>query len=259
MKILSIGFDIFGLHISIYGLLMAVGFVVAYFVANHLFKKSGEFKKDITIDLLLIIFPLSILGARIYYCVFSTESFTFVEFLQVWNGGLAIYGGIIGGLIGVVIYALIKKINVLKLTDVIAVGLILAQGIGRIGCYFGGCCYGIEVTNPNLCWFPFSVLIDGHWHLSTFFYEAIWNILGFILLYFVYNKTKQKGLITGVYLAYYGLGRCVIETFRGDSLYIGSLKVSQVLSGVIILIGIGLIVYSLISSKKAKNEQEQIS
>lgn len=259
MNYLSVGFDIFGLHFSVYGLLMAVGFVVAYFICDSLFRKSGEFKKDVTIDLLLIIFPFSILGARIYYCIFSGVQYSFLEFLQVWNGGLAIYGGIIGGFLGVLLYAIIKKINLFKLTDVIVVGLILAQGIGRIGCYFGGCCYGIEVTNPNLCWFPLSVLIDGHWHLSTFFYEAIWNFLGFILLFFVYNKTKQKGLTTGAYLAYYGFGRCVIETFRGDSLFIGPLKVSQFLSIILMLIGIGLIVLSFIIKKKAKNEQKQIS
>jgi len=256
---LNVSFNLFGLEISVYGLLMAVGFIVAFIVANHLFKKTKEFSKDITIDLLLIIFPLSILGARIYYCVFSSQSFTFVEFLQIWNGGLAIYGGIIGGFLGVLIYALIKKINILKLTDVIAVGLILAQGIGRIGCYFGGCCYGVVVTNPSLCWFPFSVLIDGTWHLSTFFYEAIWNFIGFIILFLVYNKTKQKGVTTGAYLLYYGLGRCIIETFRGDSLYIGAIKVSQLLSIILMIVGISLIVYSVISNKKAQNEQKQIS
>ena len=259
MSYLNVNFNLFGLQISVYGLLMAVGFIVAFIVANHLFKKTKEFSKDITIDLLLIIFPLSILGARIYYCVFSSQSFTFVEFLQIWNGGLAIYGGIIGGFLGVLIYALIKKINILKLTDVIAVGLILAQGIGRIGCYFGGCCYGVVVTNPSLCWFPFSVLIDGTWHLSTFFYEAIWNFIGFIILFLVYNKTKQKGVTTGAYLLYYGLGRCIIETFRGDSLYIGAIKVSQLLSIILMIVGISLIVYSVISNKKAKNEQKQIS
>jgi len=166
----AITFNLFGLTISVYGLLMAVGFIVAYFIANYLFHKNPEFKKDIALELLLIIFPLSIIGARVYYCVFSETSFTFLEFLQIWNGGLAIYGGIIGGLIGVIIYSLVKKINLLKLTDVIAVVLILAQAIGRVGCYFGGCCYGIEVTNPNLMWFPLARIIDGVWVYSTFFY-----------------------------------------------------------------------------------------
>lgn len=245
--------------ISLYGLLMAVGFIVAFLIANHLFNKSCEFKKDMAIDLLLIIFPLSILGARIYYCVFADTSFTFLEFLQVWNGGLAIYGGIIGGFLGVLIYSLIKKINILKLTDVIAIGLILAQGIGRIGCYFGGCCYGIEVTNPNLMWFPLSTLIDGVWHYSTFFYESIWNILGFVLLFIVYNKNKQTGLSTGMYLAYYGFGRFFIEALRGDSLYIGALKVSQLLSIILFVVGIVLIVLSFVYKKRQNNEQKSTS
>lgn len=256
--ILNVSFNFLGMNVSVYGLLMAVGFIVAFFVCNYLFKKSGEFKKDITFDLLLIIFPLSILGARIYYCVFSEVDFSFVEFLQIWNGGLAIYGGIIGGFIGVLIYAIAKKINILKLTDVIASGLILAQGIGRIGCYFGGCCYGVEVTNPSLMWFPFSVMIDGTWHYSTFFYESAWNFLGFIILFIVYNKTKQVGLTTGAYLCFYGLGRFFIEGLRGDSLFIGTLRVSQILSIVLFFVGIGLICFSL-WRKKTKNEQKQAS
>ena len=246
-------------HISLYGLLMAVGFIVAFLIANYLFDKSGEYKKGMALDLLLIIFPLSIIGARIYYCIFSETSFSFVEFLQIWNGGLAIYGGIIGGFLGVLIYSLVKKINILKLTDVIAIGLILAQGIGRIGCYFGGCCYGVEVTNPSLQWFPFSTLINGVWHYSTFFYESIWNILGFVLLFIVYNKTKQNGLCTGVYLTYYGVGRFFIEALRGDSLYIGAIKVSQLLSAILVVAGIILIILSFVYKKRQNNEQKSIS
>lgn len=255
----SITFNLFGLNISIYGLLMAVGFIVAFFICNSLFNKNKEFKKDMAIELLLIIFPLSIIGARVYYCVFSQTSFTFLEFLQIWNGGLAIYGGIIGGFLGVLIYSLVKKINLLKLTDVIVVGLIIAQAIGRVGCYFGGCCYGIEVTDPNLMWFPLARTIDGVWHYSTFFYEAIWNFIGFILLYIVYNKNKQNGLSTGLYLAFYGFGRFFIEMLRGDSLYIGSIKVSQLLSAILFVGGIILIILSFVYKKRQNHEQKSIN
>ena len=99
-----------------------------------------------------------------------------------------------GGAIAIVLYCLIHKKNFLRVADVAAVGLILGQGIGRIACYFGHCCYGIEVTNPSLQWFPLSTQIDGVWHYSTFFYEAIWNFIGFIILYFVYNKNKQSSM-----------------------------------------------------------------
>lgn len=253
------GFNLFGLEISFYGILMAVGFLSAFLIVWTLLKKRGELKPDITIDLLLIIFPTAIIGARIYYIIFSGRSWSFVEMLSVWDGGLAIYGGIIGGFLGVLIYSLIKKINLLKLTDVIAPALILGQAIGRIGCYLSGCCYGIEVTNPNLMWFPLSTNINGVWHLSTYFYESFWNMLGFIFLIIVYNKTKQTGLSTGIYLAFYGLGRFIIEGFRGDSLYIGTLKVSQILSFILFAVGILLIVYSFVLKKGQKSEQKQTS
>lgn len=250
--LMATGFNLFGLEISFYGILMAVSFISAFFLVKYLLKKRGELNPDITLDLLLIIFPTAIIGARLYYIIFSNRSWSFIEAISVWDGGLAVYGGIIGGLIGVLIYALIKKINLLKLTDAIVPALILGQAIGRIGCYFSGCCYGIEVTNPNLMWFPFSTQIDGVWHLSTYFYESFWNLLGFIFLFIVYNKVKQTGLTTGIYLAFYGFGRFIIEGLRGDSLYIGGLRVSQILSIVLVLIGIFLIVYSFVLKKRTK-------
>lgn len=249
-------FDILAININLYGVLMGIGFLVAFLIVYFLYKKKKILKPEITFDLLLIVFPLSILGARLYYVIFSAESFSFIEFWQIWNGGLAIYGGIIGGFLGLVLYSVIKKINLFKITDAVAVGLIIAQGIGRIGCYFGGCCYGIEVTNPELMWFPFSVLIDGVWHYSTFFYEAIWNFIGFVLLFIVYNKTERNGLTTGIYLSFYGLGRFFIEGLRGDSLYIFSLKVSQVLSVILFATGIIIAVMSFVQRKGNKNEQK---
>ena len=253
------GFSIFGLEITFYGILMASAFILAFFIVRYLLKKSEGLGSEVVLDLLLIIFPLSIIGARIYYVIFSNRAWSFLEIISVWDGGLAIYGGIIGGLIGVIIYALIKKINILKLTDAIVPALILGQAIGRIGCYFSGCCFGLEVTNPNLMWFPLSTQIDGVWHLSTFFYESFWNFIGFILTLIVYNKVKQNGLTTGIYLSFYGLGRFFIEGLRGDSLYLGTLRVSQVLSIVLFFIGIFLIVYSFVFKKGQKSEQKQIS
>ena len=249
------GITIFGVEIRFYGILMAVGFLLAAFICAKLFEKRG-FKKEIVLDLLLLIFPLSIIGARLYYVIFSGRSWTFLEILSVWDGGLAIYGGIIGGLIGVIIYALIKKINILDLTDAIAVGLIIAQSIGRIGCYFSSCCYGVEVTNSALQWFPLSVKIDGVWHLATFFYESFWNLLGFILLLIVYNKVKQKGLNTGIYLMFYGFGRFFIEGLRTDSLYILSFRVSQLVSLAIVITGI-FFLFVFFAKKKSSEEKNQ--
>ena len=197
-----------------------------------------------------------IIGARLYYVIFSDYSYSFVEILRIWDGGLAVYGGVIGGALGVAIYCLIHKKNFLDVADVIAPSLILGQAIGRIGCYFAGCCYGIEVTDPSLTWFPFSTNIDGTWHLSTFFYESIWNFIVFAVLMILLRKDKYRyrGSSIAMYFILYGIGRAWIEALRGDSLYLGSIKVSQLLSILLIIGGIILILtnFLLVKYKKAK-------
>ena len=153
------------------------------------------------------------------------------------------------GAIGVILYCLIHKKNFLDIADIAVVSLILGQAIGRIGCYFAGCCYGVEVTNPSQQWFPFATKIDGVWHYSTFFYESFCNFCVFVfLLIMLMKKVKTRGVMTGLYLVCYGVVRAVIETFRGDSLYIGVLKVSQLLS--ILLVIAGLVLILLVLDKK---------
>ncbi len=248
-------FLFFGLRITYYGFLIAIGMALGVFVACKNARLRG-LKEN---DLLLIacyILPLSILGARAYYVIFSNESFTFLEFFQIWNGGMAIYGGVIGGAIGATLYCLIHKKNFLDVADVAVPSLILGQAIGRIGCYFAGCCYGIEVTNKSLQFFPLSTQINGVWHLSTFFYESLWNLIGFILLICLLRKIKfkQRGVIASLYLIVYGVGRAWIEAFRGDSLYIGAVKVSQLLSFLLIAAGLVLlVVYFLLARKGVKS------
>lgn len=132
------------------------------------------------------------------------------------------------------------------MADIAVVGLVLGQAIGRIGCYFGHCCYGIEVLNDSMKWFPFSTQIDGVWHYATFFYEGLccWIIFG-VLLYLIIKKIKTPGVMSGLYFVCYGTIRCLIETLRGDSLYIGSVKVSQLLSGLLVAAGLVMILVSL--------------
>ena len=176
--------------------------------------------------------------------------------IEIWNGGMAIYGGVIGGAIGVVLCCAIHKINFLNIADIAVVGLILGQAIGRIGCYTAGCCYGIEVTNPSLMWFPLSVQIDGVWHLSTFFYESFCDFVIFIaLLLLICKKIKTNGIIMSLYFVLYGFVRCIIETFRGDSLYLFGLKVSQMLSLLLMIAGIILLI--IIYTKKGVNNENK--
>lgn len=241
------GFEILGLDINLYGILIATAFLIALLIVSY-FSKIRGFSKDLPYELLLIVFPLAIIGARIYYIVFSGRSWTFREAIAVQDGGLAIYGGIIAAFLGLLVYSYFKKINILRLTDMIAPALLLGQSIGRWGNFFNQEAYGYAVENTSLQWFPFAVYIDGSgWHLATFFYESFWNMIGFLLLILVYLKYKNIGYATSFYLVFYGIGRAIIEGFRTDSLYIGSgeiIRVSQVLSIILVFVGIGLFFFS---------------
>jgi len=257
------GVTIFGLEIKFYGMLIASAMLIAVFLVQYLAKKRGINPDDI-IMLALMVIPCSILCARLYYCIFSDTHYTFKTFWQIRNGGLAIYGGIIGGAIAVVLFAIIKRDLklVIKLFDIIVPALILGQAIGRWGNFFNQEAYGNIVTNPKWQWFPFAVKIETfsgyEWHLATFFYESLWNLIGFVLLMIVVRKSKQLGTTTGAYLTYYGLGRIWIEGLRTDSLYWGPLRVSQWLSALLIVIGISILVYNYISKRKGKANEQKV-
>jgi len=257
------GVTIFGLEIKFYGMLIASAMLIAVFLVQYLAKKRGINPDDI-IMLALMVIPCSILCARLYYCIFSDTHYTFKTFWQIRNGGLAIYGGIIGGAIAVVLFAIIKRDLklVIKLFDIIVPALILGQAIGRWGNFFNQEAYGNIVTNPKWQWFPFAVKIETfsgyEWHLATFFYESLWNLIGFVLLMIVVRKSKQLGTPTDTYLTYYGLGRIWIEGLRTDSLYWGPLRVSQWLSALLIVIGISILVYNYISKRKGKANEQKV-
>lgn len=239
------GFTIFGQYIKFYGLLIALAFVFGVVLVNYFAKRKG-FNKDLAYDMILVIFPLAIIGARLYYVAFSGRSWTLSEILAINNGGLAIYGGIIASIMGLFVYAKIKKISFLNLLDIGSPALIIGQAIGRWGNFFNQEAFGPVITNPSLQWFPYGVFIEANqaWHMATFFYESFWNIIGFALLTYIYLKTDKKGLTASLYLIYYGLGRALIEGLRTDSLYIANstIRVSQALSMGLILLGIVTIV-----------------
>lgn len=250
-------FKIFDLEIPFYGIMVALGFINAVIICLY-FCKIRKRDNSIVLDLVIIVALCSIVGARLYYVIFSGRHWSFVEILKVWNGGFAVYGGIIGGAIGVISYCLIKHISIVETFDMIAPALLIGQSIGRIGCYFAGCCYGELVANESMQWFPFAVKMFDGWHYSTFFYESFFCLIGFITLFFVYKKTNIKGLCSGLYFVYYGIVRCIIEKFRGDSLYIGNsgIKVSWLLSIFVILLGIiwlSVFITKYIKSKKNRN------
>ncbi len=279
MLIIS-GFSVFGYEIKFYGIIIAFAMLVGVFLARYLAKKRNVDPDDI-ITLACIVLPLALIGARLYYCLFY-GGYDLSNFFQIHNGGLAIYGGVIGGLLGVIIFCLIKKsFKMLPvICDILVPCLILGQALGRWGNFFNQEAYGNLVTNNALQFFPFAVfiehanftesalsqvlsyygttLIDGAYFQATFFYESFLNILGFILLLVVFHKSKKIGTTTAVYLIYYGFVRAFIEGLRTDSLYFGIFRVSQILSFVLIVIGISILVYNIIRGKSSKNSNNSL-
>lgn len=252
------------IDISWYGVIIGIGFLVALVMATQLCEARG-INKEFPYDLILWVFPLSLIGARTYYVLCSLDEFSnFWEMCAIWNGGMAIYGGIIGGLIGLIICCLIKKKDIVATMDVAAPCLIMAQAIGRWGNFVNQEVYGFEVTNKAWQWFPACVHITKNgmdsWHLATFFYESVLNLIGAVILIVLLRKVKQKGIVASSYLIYYGIVRFFLEGLRvpGYILYIPgtNFPVSQAVSLAIILIGVIWLSCILIKNgRKIKNEK----
>lgn len=252
------GFEIFGVHIAYYGIIIASGLLIGILLCDFLCRKRG-YDNNIPYVLVLIMVPLAILGARLYYIVFS-DQLTMADFFDLSNGGfqgLAIYGAEIGGFLGVVIYCSFKKCSLFPILDLIVPALILGQCIGRWGNFFNQEAYGVA-TNWTV--FPFAVYIEavGEYHLATFFYESFLNFIGFWVLLTVYLKEKKHGIATATYLIWYGIVRALIEPLRTDSLLIPGTtadfvfnRISFVLSIALVILGVVL----LVLNKKGKLSQ----
>ena len=256
------GFYIGGLEIKFYGLIMAFSMLLGVLLACKLAKKKGIKSDDIFL-LALIVLPCAVVGARLYYCFFYDYNYSFLELFNLRQGGLAIYGGVIGGVIGIIIFGLIKKDFkiILTLIDVCAPCLILGQALGRWGNFFNQEAYGNIITNPDFQFFPYGVFIESEnaWFQATFFYESMWNLVGLVILLFVYYKAHFTGTTVASYLVWYGLGRTWIEGLRSDSLYIGTtgIRVSQLLS--VLMVVAGLIILAINITKRIKNKRKNLN
>ncbi len=223
-----------------YSFLIVLGAALAISMGIREEKNTG-LKKDTFLDFALIALPSGIIGARIYYVAFSFDQFRddFISVFRIWEGGIAIYGAVIAGVIAAVLFSRKRKVSVWTLCDLAAPGLVLAQAIGRWGNYFNQEAYGLAVRNPVLCFFPFAVLIQeasGYvWHMATFFYESCWDFCVFAFLMIARRKWfRYSGDVIRFYGFLYACGRLVIEDFRMDSLYAASsVRISQLLSVVI--------------------------
>ncbi len=218
--------SVFGKDIYWYGIIICVGFILAALYVNSRTKDFGITSDNLT-DCLIICVPLGIICARIYYVVFEWSYYAQHpdEIIAIWKGGIAIYGGIIGTLIGLYVYSRVKKLSFASLCDLAAFGLLIGQCIGRWGNFVNGEAHGGPTT------LPWGMTIDDQSMVHpTFLYESLWNLIGFILLHFYSKKRKFKGEMALLYVAWYGAGRAWIEGLRTDSLYIGSVRVSQLLA-----------------------------
>ena len=218
-----------------YSVLISLGIALAYLVGLREEKRMG-LPKDTMTNATLVAVPCGILGSRIYYVALEWRHFADnpLRILYLWEGGVAIYGAVLGGAIGVFLYSRKKKISFAKLADIIAPGLLLAQAVGRWGNYFNREAYGLLLINPAQQWFPLGVLIPENggltWHAATFFYEFLWNLAAFLVLMGLRKRQKRDGNVFLWYLTLYGSGRYIIEQLRTDSLWIGSLRASEALS-----------------------------
>ena len=230
---------LFGFELHWYGLLIAAGVLAAVLLACSREKRLG-LERDTALNVALLAVPVAIVCARLYYVLFSWEYYAAhpQEILNIRQGGLAIYGGVIGGVLTGWIYCRVKKISFPKGLDLAAPSIALGQAIGRWGNFFNQEAYGAAVTKPGLQFFPLAVSIEGSgWHWATFFYESLWCalIVAFILTGERKRFFRRDGDIFGSYLLLYGLERALVEGLRTDSLYLGPIRVSQLLSLALVL------------------------
>lgn len=221
------------LNIYFYGIIIACGLVLAVLYCMNRSKEFGIQEDDI-LDGVLWVTPFAICCARAYYCIFAWHEYAAdpISVLYIWNGGLAIYGGVIGALIGVSVLCKLKKIKLPAMLDLVLLGFLIGQSIGRWGNFMNREAFGAP-TDSFLRMGLYNTLTgQTEYYHPTFLYESVWNLCGFVLLHFLSRRRKYDGQIALCYAAWYGLGRCLIEGLRMDSLYWGSFRVSQVLAGI---------------------------
>ena len=231
-----------------YAICIVLGLLLAVILSMKEAPRKGIESDDI-IDFILIAFPVAIIGARLYYVIFQWYYYRENpgEIFAVWNGGIAIYGGLLAGALVLYLFSRSRLIDPVDFLDIAAPSVMIAQSIGRWGNFVNQEAYGAIVK--NLDYLPSFIrnqmFIHGHYRQPTFLYESCWNLLGFVLILYLRRRPKllRKGEITAFYLIWYGFGRMIIEGMRTDSLMFLGIRVSQWLSLLLILLGIRIMIY----------------
>ena len=240
-----VAFTVLGKDIYWYGIIIAVGFLLAVIYAI-LRAPSFGLTEDNILDMLFVAVPLAIVCARLYYCIFYWDLYRDnpIAILYVWEGGLAIYGGVIGAVIGVAIFCRVKKLPIGPLLDVGGLGLLIGQMIGRWGNFMNREAHG-AITDSFFKMGIADAAGNVTYYQPTFLYESVWNLVGFVALHFYSKRRKFDGEVFLLYLAWYGLGRAWIEGLRTDSLYLFNtgIRVSQLLAALSCVAAIAVLVY----------------
>ena len=252
-----VALDLGFIQIYWYSIMIALGLFVGVSVILY----EGRRKKiaeDFLINLIFLGTLFAILGGRIYYVIFNWGYYSrhLMEMFEIWNGGMAIHGAIIAGGIFTVYYAHKHEYNILKIVDIVVIGLIIGQAIGRWGNFFNQEAYGSAVSLEYLqsLHLPEFIIngmkIGNTYYHPTFLYESIWNLVGFIILLIASRiKYIHLGQLSSIYMMWYGIGRFIIEGLRTDSLMLGDFKMAQIVSVVMFLGGLALFVYMLTKSR----------
>lgn len=247
-----------------YSIILLIAFSLGILLALKTCKKEKiEISK--IVDYFFYMVPLCLIGARIYYVLFNLDYYSknIIDIFKVWEGGLAIHGGIIVGVIFTIYYTKRKKINFWQLVDILCISLILGQIIGRWGNFMNSEAYGPVTTYSTLhnMHIPEFIIkgmkINGVYHHPTFLYESLWNLIGLIII-LITKKVLLKlnkynyGTLCSIYLIWYGIGRFFIEGMRQDSLMFGSIRIAQLVSIFLIVLGLILILYVNLNKRVKK-------
>ena len=262
--------EIGSFSIHYYGLIIAVGLLLAVIYACRRSKQFG-IKEDDILDGVLYVTPFAVLCARLYYCIFAWNEGGYaqnpISILYVWEGGLAIYGGVLGAILGVAVFCKFKRIKLPALLDLVALGFLIGQGVGRWGNFMNREAFGAAVSKDYFLAMGLTNQLTGQveYYHPTFLYESLWNLTGFALLHFASKRRRYDGQIALGYAAWYGLGRAIIEGLRVDSLYWGNIRVSQALAALSCIAALSLLIYfwvkppkgELFAKTQAETEQDQ--
>lgn len=241
----TVAFSLFGRDIAWYGIIVTTGIIAAFLYAFYRSRFEGVSSDDL-LDLAIAIIICGIVGARAYYVLMRLDNYhSFLDMIAVWKGGLAIYGGIIGGFIAAFVVAKVKKLSFPRILDMVGPGVMLGQAIGRWGNFVNAEAYGSDTSLPwrmGLHEIAGRALTEVRYVHPTFIYESLWNVIGFVLINLFYKKKRFNGQVFLFYMTWYGFGRMLIEGLRTDSLYIGDIRVSQAVGLLTFIAGITMLI-----------------